>query len=123
MISSPIVGTDLEKRFYCFTMANFASPADKPLFTDEKKFIEEFIETLNNHVRWGAKGLKDPERTVVGIKNGDLINCNDERLAPVWEEAGRLKIPVLIHQADPSGFFEPVTPENEHFDSLIKYPS
>ena len=35
----------------------------------------------------------------------------------------RLKIPVLIHQADPSGFFEPVTPENEHYESLIKYPS
>ncbi len=32
-------------------------------------------------------------------------------------------MPVLIHQADPSGFFEPVTPENEHYESLRKYPS
>jgi predicted TIM-barrel fold metal-dependent hydrolase len=32
-------------------------------------------------------------------------------------------MPVLIHQADPAGFFEPVTPDNEHYESLIKYPS
>ena len=32
-------------------------------------------------------------------------------------------MPVLIHQADPYGFFEPVTEENEHFESLLKYPS
>lgn len=112
-------------RFYCFTMANFASPANKPLFTDEKKFIAEFIETLNKHVDIGAKGLKILKELGLHFrdKNGDLINCNDKRLFPVWEEAGRLKIPVLIHQADPLGFFEPVTPENEHFDSLLKYPS
>jgi hypothetical protein len=53
----------------------------------------------------------------------ELIPCNDTRLAPLWEEAGRLTIPVLIHQADPSGFFEAVTPENEHYESLRKYPS
>ncbi len=32
-------------------------------------------------------------------------------------------MPVLIHQADPYGFFEPVIPENEHYESLIKFPS
>jgi len=112
-------------RFYCFTMANFASPVNKPLFVDDKRFVDEFIEILNNHVQQGARGLKILKELGLHYrdKNGDLIYCNDERLYPVWEEAGRLKIPVLIHQADPSGFFEPVTPENEHFDSLIKYPS
>lgn len=54
---------------------------------------------------------------------GNLINVDDERLAPVWEEAGRLGVPVLMHQADPVGFFEPVTPDNEHYDSLRKYPA
>jgi predicted TIM-barrel fold metal-dependent hydrolase len=28
-----------------------------------------------------------------------------------------------MHQSDPYGFFEPVTPENEHYESLLKYPS
>jgi predicted TIM-barrel fold metal-dependent hydrolase len=112
-------------RFYCFTMANFAAPADKPLFVDHKRFVAECIETLHKHVKEGAKGLKILKE--LGLhhhdSSGKLINCDDTRLFPIWEEAGRLQIPVLIHQADPAGFFEPVTPENEHYESLMKYPS
>jgi predicted TIM-barrel fold metal-dependent hydrolase len=112
-------------RFYCFTMANFAQPAERPLFGDHKRFVDEFIETLNNHVQQGAKGLKILKELGLHYHDGkgQLINCNDIRLAPVWEEAGKLKIPVLIHQADPAGFFEPVSPENEHYESLKKYPT
>ncbi len=112
-------------RFYCFTMANFARPSSKPLFTDHNRFVEECIEMINLHVKMGAKGLKILKELGLHYrdKDGNLISCSDPRLAPVWEEAGRLKIPVLIHQADPAGFFEPVNPENEHFESLIKYPS
>jgi predicted TIM-barrel fold metal-dependent hydrolase len=29
----------------------------------------------------------------------------------------------LIHQADPYGFFQPITPENEHYETLQKYPA
>jgi len=77
------------------------------------------------HVRRGAKGLKILKELGLHYRDtsGKLINCDDDRLSPIWEEAGRLKIPVLIHQADPAGFFEPVTPENEHYESIIKYPS
>jgi len=112
-------------RFYCFTMAGFAHPADKPLFTDHRRFVEECIITLNDHVGRGVKGLKVLKELGLHYRDasGELIDCNDERLEPIWEEAGRLKIPVLIHQADPAGFFEPVTPENEHYESLVKYPS
>jgi predicted TIM-barrel fold metal-dependent hydrolase len=112
-------------RFYCFTMANFAHPADKPLFTDAGRFVAEFAETLQDHVKKGAKGLKILKELGLHYRDGkgDLIHCNDPRLAPIWEEAARLKIPVLIHQADPAGFFEPITPENEHYESLKKYPS
>jgi predicted TIM-barrel fold metal-dependent hydrolase len=112
-------------KFYCFTMSNFAQPAKKPLFSDSKRFVAECIETLNSHVQLGAKGLKILKELGLHYRDsaGELINCNDNRLFEIWEEAGRLKIPVLIHQADPSGFFHEVTPENEHYESLIKYPS
>jgi len=112
-------------KFYCFTMSNFAQPANKPLFDDSKRFVDECIEMLNNHVRQGAKGLKILKELGLHYRDsaGELINCNDTRLAPIWEEAGRLKIPVLIHQADPLGFFDKVIPENEHYESLLKYPS
>jgi predicted TIM-barrel fold metal-dependent hydrolase len=106
-------------------MSNFAQPARKPLFSDSKRFVAECIETLNSHVQLGAKGLKILKELGLHYRDsaGELINCNDNRLFEIWEEAGRLKIPVLIHQADPSGFFHEVTPENEHYESLIKYPS
>ena len=112
-------------KFYCFTMSNFAQPSDKPLFSDHRRFVQECIETLNKHVEKGAKGLKILKEFGLKYRDGEgkLINCDDERLAPIWEEAGRLKVPVLIHQADPAGFFEPVVPDNEHFESLQKYPS
>ena len=112
-------------RFYCFTMANFARPVDKPLFVDHKAFVAEFTETLNEHVAMGAKGLKLLKELGLHYrdKDGNLISSDDERLAPIFEEAARLGIPVLMHQADPSGFFEPVTEDNEHYESLLKYPS
>ncbi len=112
-------------RFYCFTMANLAQPADKPLFEDHNRFVDEFIEALNHDVSLGAKGLKVLKELGLFYRDmsGSLIGCDDPRLFPIWEEAGRLGIPVLIHQADPAGFFEPVTPENEHYDNLKKYHS
>ena len=112
-------------RFYCFTMSDFAHPADKPLFSDDKKFVDGFIETLYAHVKLGAKGLKVLKELGLYHRDseGELISVDDRRLFPIWEEAGKLKIPVLIHQADPSGFFEPLTPVNEHYETLKKYPS
>jgi predicted TIM-barrel fold metal-dependent hydrolase len=112
-------------RFYCFTMSNFASPVQKPLFDDYIRFVDECIETLNTHYQQGAKGLKILKELGLHYRDseGHLINCDDSRLFPIWEEAGRLNMPVLIHQADPAGFFDPITPENEHYESLKKYPS
>jgi predicted TIM-barrel fold metal-dependent hydrolase len=112
-------------RFYGFTTANFAQPADKPLFSDAGEFVEKAVELLHNHVKKGAKGLKILKELGLHYRDssGNLINIDDERLAPVWDAAGKLKIPVLMHQGDPAGFFEPATPENEHYDSLLKYPS
>ena len=112
-------------RFYGFTTANLAQPADKPLFSDAGEFVEKTVELLHSHVEKGAKGLKILKELGLHYRDssGKLINIDDERLAPVWEAAGKLKIPVLMHQGDPAGFFEPATPENEHYDSLLKYPS
>jgi uncharacterized protein len=111
-------------RFYCFTMAGFAHPASQPLFTDHRQFTDKFTQTLQAHVKSGAKGLKVLKELGLHYRDsaGNIIFCDDERLFPIWEEAAKLKIPVLIHQSDPTGFFEPVVPENEHFASLRKYP-
>jgi predicted TIM-barrel fold metal-dependent hydrolase len=112
-------------RFYGFTCASFARDPSLPLFSDVRSFVEETIDLLREHVRMGAKGLKILKELGLRYRDagGALVRLDDERLGPVWEEAGRLGIPVLMHQSDPYGFFEPATPENEHYESLIKYPT
>lgn len=112
-------------RFYGFTMANFIHPVSEPFFDIPDLFVRKSIEILNKHIESGAKGLKILKELGLLFRDseGNLINVDDIRLAPIWQEAARLKIPVLIHQADPSGFFEPLTTDNEHYDSLLKYPS
>jgi predicted TIM-barrel fold metal-dependent hydrolase len=41
----------------------------------------------------------------------------------VWEAAGGLGIPVLIHVADPLAFFQPVDHHNERLEELLHHPS
>ena len=111
-------------RFYGFTLANFARPADRPLFADADQFVRDTVATLRRHVELGARGLKILKE--LGLRHrdagGKLISVDDPRLSPIWQEAGRLGVPVLLHQSDPYGFFEPVGPENEQYSTLAKYP-
>ena len=112
-------------RFYGLTLATFARDVSEPLFTDADAFVAETCETLRRHVEMGACGLKVLKELGLRFRDGSgkLINVDDERLSPIWDEASSLGVPVLIHQADPAGFFEPVTPENEHHSTMVKYPA
>jgi len=110
-------------RFYAFTGATFAHDPNDPLFSDAKEFVKETVSMLEQHVGLGVRGLKILKDFGLAATDarGNLIACDDPRLAGIWEAAGSLGVPVLIHQSDPYGFFEPVTPENEHYESLAKY--
>ena len=112
-------------RFYGFTAATFAGPTDQPLIHEYDTFVDETVAVLRDHVRRGARGLKVLKELGLHYRDatGQLVRLDDERLAPIWEEAGRLGVPVLMHQSDPCGFFDPVTPDNERYESLQKYPS
>ena len=112
-------------RFYAFTLATFARPTGEPLFTDAAAFVTETVDMLREHVSLGARGLKVLKELGLHFRDGGgkLIVVDDDRLAPIWAEAGRLGVPVLIHQSDPVGFFEPVAPANEHYESMKKFPS
>jgi predicted TIM-barrel fold metal-dependent hydrolase len=112
-------------RFYAFTTATFSRPVAAPLFTDARRFVEETCALMQEHVAHGARGLKILKELGLHYRDGrgKIIVVDDERLAPIWEEAGRLGVPVLIHQSDPYGFFEPAKPGNEHCETLRKFPS
>ena len=81
-------------------------------------------ERLIASVRAGARGLKVWKTLGLRIRDaaGDLIGIDDERLSPLWQAAGELRVPVLIHVADPLAFFEPLTRANERWLELRRHP-
>jgi predicted TIM-barrel fold metal-dependent hydrolase len=92
---------------------------------DDPNFSAEMVAQLNDAVRRGARGLKILKDLGLGVrdKTGKLIPVDDPRLDPVWEECGRLGIPVAIHTSDPEAFFSPVDNHNERYEELIENPT
>ena len=74
--------------------------------------------------RAGARGLKVWKDLGLGVRDPDgaLVAPDDARLAPLWEAAGELGLPVLIHTADPIAFFDPVDAANERLEELAAHP-
>ncbi|MBV9625494.1 MAG: amidohydrolase [Acidobacteria bacterium] len=91
---------------------------------DDPDFSREMVTQLDDGVRRGARGLKILKDFGLGVrdKSGKLIAVDDPRLDPVWEECGRLGIPVFIHVTDPEAFFHAIDNRNERYEELIEHP-
>ncbi|MCC6259382.1 MAG: amidohydrolase family protein [Anaerolineales bacterium] len=72
----------------------------------------------------GAQGLKiwKPFGLHVKDQHGKLADVDDERLSPIWQTAGELGLPVLIHVADPVAFFDPIDETNERWEEVGAHP-
>jgi predicted TIM-barrel fold metal-dependent hydrolase len=72
----------------------------------------------------GAEGLKIWKGLGLHVKdqNGKLVDVDDPRLIPIWETAGELGLPVMIHVADPVAFFDPIDETNERWEELGNHP-
>jgi predicted TIM-barrel fold metal-dependent hydrolase len=53
---------------------------------------------------------------------GKFVPLDDSRYAPIWDKAGDLGIPVLMHSADPSQFWTTVDRFNERYEELKDFP-
>lgn len=88
-------------------------------------FARHIRESLFAMKQAGIKGLKFFKELSLGFlrdaKGGKTALC-DMRLSPLWETAGELDLPILIHIADPPAFFKPVDGKNERYDELGKHP-
>src|SRR5215831_6808905 len=104
-------------RFLVFTQMDWSK-------IDDPDFSAEMIAQLDDAVARGARGLKILKDLGLGVrdKSGKLIAVDDPRLDPVWEECGRLGIPVSIHSGDPEAFFHPVDATNERYEELLSHP-
>lgn len=92
---------------------------------DDPDFSKKMVAQLGDAVRRGARGLKILKDWGLGVKDksGKLVAIDDPRMDPVWEECGRLKIPVAIHSTDPEAFFTPTDAKNERYEELMHNPS
>jgi predicted TIM-barrel fold metal-dependent hydrolase len=91
---------------------------------DDPNFSQLMVKQVDDSVRRGARGLKILKELGLGVRDasGKLIPVDDSRLDPVWEECGRLGIPVFIHVADPEAFFHPIDANNERYEELVEHP-
>jgi hypothetical protein len=85
---------------------------------------EAMVTELRASAAAGAKGLKVWKDLGLSVRDsrGDLVLPDDPRVAPVFDVAGELGLPVLIHVADPVAFFEPLDERNERLEELAVQP-
>jgi len=104
-------------RFMVFTQIDWSK-------IDDPDFSKLMVQQLDDAVARGARGLKILKNLGLEVrdKSGKLVPVDDPRLDPVWEECGRLGIPVAIHVTDPEAFFRPLDATNERFEELIHNP-
>jgi predicted TIM-barrel fold metal-dependent hydrolase len=107
------------ERFQIFGGVDWSRWKDKG-----QAFPEWAAKRLRLQKERGAQGLKiwKPFGLQVKDPSDKLVSVDDPRLLPVWETAGELKMPVVIHVADPVAFFDPIDEKNERWEELKDHP-
>ncbi len=107
------------ERFICF-----GSPEWRRWPEKGKGFGEWTAQNFRKQVARGAQGLKIWKDFGLHVRDetGALVAVDDERLIPLWEAAGELGVPVMIHVADPVAFFQPLDAKNERWEELHAHP-
>ena len=79
---------------------------------------------LAQDVKNGAQGLKIFKNYGMDLKysNGQRVHVDDPNFDSVWDKCAELNIPVLIHIAEPSAFFDPWDYNNERWLELKEFP-
>ena len=113
------------KRFHSLAPGRFATYAWMD-WTDLNAagFFSRCAERLEQMVEHGACGLKIWKDLGTSLKDstGELLRVDDERLAPIFEKAAELSVPVMFHIADPDAFFQPIDERNERYEELAAHP-
>jgi predicted TIM-barrel fold metal-dependent hydrolase len=87
-------------------------------------WTEKAVAQLEADVKNGANGLKIFKNLGFSVKDnlGQRVTVDDPRLDAIWDMCGALKIPVLIHTADPESFWHPLDETNERWLELKLNP-
>lgn len=109
-------------RFVLFVKPDFAAAV-----SDERGLeagIADQVKWMEEAVRLGAQGVKISKSLGMGqrTRDGQLLAVDDPRLDPIWQTAGKLGLPVLIHTGDPEAFFREPDGRNERYEEMLRNP-
>jgi predicted TIM-barrel fold metal-dependent hydrolase len=106
-----------KNRFVVFANIDFTN-------IDDPGYSARAAAQLARDVQSGAQGLKIFKNFGMDLKDtkGQRIHVDDPRFDELFETCGRLKIPVLIHTAEPWSFFQPMDQYNERWLELKTHP-
>ncbi len=87
-------------------------------------FPEWAADRLRKQAERGAQGLKIWKNLGLHVRDHlqNRVKVDDIRLDPIWQTAGELHLPVMIHVADPVAFFDPLDEHNERWEELQAHP-
>jgi len=90
-----------------------------------KGWTENAVKQLEEDVKNGANGLKIFKNLGFTVKDteGKRVTVDDSRLDAIWQKCGELKIPVLIHTADPKSFWDETDEHNERWLEIVTHPN
>jgi hypothetical protein len=86
-------------------------------------FFAKAVDGLERLVEHGAVGLKFWKDLGLEVRDasGAILRVDDERLAPIFDKARELKVPVMFHTAAPFAFFEPIDRFNVRYEELAAH--
>lgn len=111
------IKSNYPKRFIVFANIDFDG-------IGAEGWTEKAVKQLETDVKNGANGLKIFKDLGFNVKDnkGNRVTVDDKRLDAIWSKAGELKIPVLIHTADPKPFWDDVDEKNERWLEITTHP-
>ena len=111
------IKTHYPQRFIIFANIDFNG-------IGEPGWTEKAVARLEEDIKNGANGLKIFKNLGLSTndKDGKRVKVDDARLDAIWKKCGELKIPVLIHTADPKSFWDPVDEKNERWLEIVTHP-
>jgi predicted TIM-barrel fold metal-dependent hydrolase len=91
---------------------------------DEKGYAAREVAHLERGKQAGAVGVKVSKELGLFARDraGNLIVVDDSRLDPIWNRAGELEMPVLIHIGDPPAYWRAIDQNNPWHILLEEFP-
>lgn len=108
------------RRFFTIGWMDWTG-ADDP---DFDQFVRVSLERLDRLAERGIVGFKIWKDLGLTVRDasGKLLRVDDERLAPIFDRAAELGLPVMVHIGDPEAFFLPIDAQNERYEELAAHP-